>query len=76
MFKVLATPPISWLGLCKTPVEGAQTSIYCAISPDVENACGSYFLDCRVKKSSALTNDEQLAKRVWEESERLVYKKQ
>jgi len=35
-------------GLFKTPTEGAQTSIYCAVSEEVEGVNGKYFSDCKV----------------------------
>ena len=72
MFTILKTPPISWLGFCRTPEEGAQTSIFCAVSAHVEG--GKYYLECKERKSSAPANDEELARKIWEESERLVYK--
>jgi hypothetical protein len=30
-------------------VEGAQTSIYLAVSEEVEGVSGKYFMDCKVK---------------------------
>jgi hypothetical protein len=30
-------------------VEGAQTSIYVAVSEEVEGVSGKYFVDCKVK---------------------------
>lgn len=35
-------------GLFKSPTEGAQTTIHCAVSEDLANVTGKYFLDCKV----------------------------
>ena len=34
--------PFVWL-LLKTPSQGAQTSIYCALEPNLQNVSGKYF---------------------------------
>ncbi|KAJ2952072.1 hypothetical protein O0L34_g4337 [Tuta absoluta] len=59
----------------KTPLEGAQTSIYLAVSPDVEGVSGAYFRDCRATKVTKLAQDSELAKKLWEISEQLVKSK-
>ena len=41
VFKVLLAPA-TWL-LIKTPKQGAQTSIYCAVSAELEGVTGLYF---------------------------------
>lgn len=56
----------------QTPWEAAQTSIYLAVSPEVENVTGKYFCDCRQKQPSKCSQDPELAKRLWLESEKLV----
>jgi retinol dehydrogenase 12 len=53
----------------KTTEEGAQTSLYCATSPEVESADGRYYDDCKEAPPSAVANDEALAKELWEKSE-------
>ena len=52
--------PLSW-GLkiisrlfFKTPEQGAQTSIYLAISDEVSGVSGKYFLDCHVRNLLSL----------------------
>jgi retinol dehydrogenase 12 len=57
--------------LCKTPWTAAQTSNYLAVSPDVNNVSGKYFADCHLASSSAL-RDVELAKKLWDLSERLT----
>ena len=60
-----------WLAL-KTPTEGAQTSIYCAVEEGIEGQSGSYFADCAVKDSSKQSCDLGVAKKLWELSEGLT----
>jgi len=36
-------PIFSWILKWKTPVHGAQTSIYCAIAPELEGITGKYY---------------------------------
>ena len=58
----------------RSPEVGAQTSIYLASSPAVEGVTGKYFADCQPVKSSPLSYDEQLAKRLWQVSQELTGK--
>ncbi|XP_026578904.1 dehydrogenase/reductase SDR family member 13-like, partial [Pseudonaja textilis] len=51
---------------------GAQTSIYCATEEGIERLSGGYFVDCQPKVPSPLARDDQLAKKLWEFSERLL----
>ncbi|XP_008485985.2 retinol dehydrogenase 14-like [Diaphorina citri] len=37
----------------KTPEQGAQTSIYLAVSKEVEGVSGKYFSDCKVSVLAA-----------------------
>lgn len=48
--------------------EGAQTQIYCATAPECANEDGLYYTKSRVKKPSALAEDEALAKELWKRS--------
>ena len=56
----------------KTPRLGAQTSIFLSVSPTVEGVSGKYFSDCRLARVSPNAADAELAKRLWEISEKLV----
>ncbi|KAK3891139.1 hypothetical protein Pcinc_004932 [Petrolisthes cinctipes] len=51
---------------------GAQTNIYLAVSEEVEGVSGQYFIDCKEVKTSKLARDKDLAKRLWEVSEKAV----
>ncbi|KAK3092840.1 hypothetical protein FSP39_007804, partial [Pinctada imbricata] len=56
----------------KSPMQGAQTSIYCAVSEDLNNVSGKYFSDCAIKGESKQAKDDGTAKKLWEVSEKLV----
>uniref|UniRef100_T1J5Y8 Dehydrogenase n=1 Tax=Strigamia maritima TaxID=126957 RepID=T1J5Y8_STRMM len=49
----------------KTVKQGAQTTIYCALSERVQNQSGLYYSDCAEKRTSALARDEEAAKKIW-----------
>jgi NAD(P)-dependent dehydrogenase (short-subunit alcohol dehydrogenase family) len=55
-----------------TPEQGAETSIYLAVSPDVERVTGKYFKRKREISSSRESYDDAAARRLWEVSERLT----
>ena len=55
----------------RTPEQGAATAIYLASSPAVEGVSGKYFVDCREARSSGVSYDESLARRLWDASARL-----
>ena len=49
----------------KSPEEGAETSIYLASSPDVENISGKYFFEKKEARSKEITYNESIAERLW-----------
>jgi len=57
----------------KEPKKGAETSIYLASSPEVENITGEYFVKKKIKESSTESYDMDLAKKLWEISKKYVY---
>ena len=52
--------------------QGAQTSIYLASSNDLAETTGQYFVNCKAIRSSELSYDLHLARRLWDISEQLV----
>uniref|UniRef100_A0AAR2L1C1 Uncharacterized protein n=1 Tax=Pygocentrus nattereri TaxID=42514 RepID=A0AAR2L1C1_PYGNA len=58
--------------LMKTPWQGAQTTIYCAVTEGLESKSGCYFSDCVERQPSPEGKDDEVARRLWEESARLV----
>lgn len=63
--------PVVWL-VCKTPFQGAQTSLYCAVSGDLEGVTGRYYADCVEAPSSEASKNEEDAKKLWDVSNELV----
>jgi len=59
------------LGL-KTVPQGAATQVYLATNPALANVSGQYFADCNVAKPRPDANDEAMAKKLWEVSEKIV----
>jgi NAD(P)-dependent dehydrogenase (short-subunit alcohol dehydrogenase family) len=55
-----------------TPEQGAQTSIYLATSPEVENVTGKYWVKSKAVSSSRAAYDETTWTRLWEVSDKLV----
>ncbi len=52
--------------------EGAQTQVYLASSPEVENITGKYFVRKQITETSQLSHDEKLRRDLWGVSEELV----
>ncbi|KAG7253143.1 hypothetical protein CRUP_013422 [Coryphaenoides rupestris] len=52
----------------KTPVQGAQTTLYCAVEPGLEGQSGGYFSDCAPGRRSTQAVDDDLAQKLWEVS--------
>ncbi|KAG1944271.1 retinol dehydrogenase [Pimephales promelas] len=50
----------------KTSVQGAQTTIYCAVAPELETESGKYYSDCAPAKCSRAAMDDEMAQRLWE----------
>jgi len=52
--------------------KGAATSIYLASSADVEGSSGKYFRNSRIARSSRISQDENIARELWERSTELT----
>ena len=55
-----------------SPADGARTSVYLATSPEVDGVSGSYFSRRRVVPLTEVAADRVAARRLWDESERLI----
>jgi NAD(P)-dependent dehydrogenase (short-subunit alcohol dehydrogenase family) len=55
-----------------SPEKGAETSIYLASSPEVEGLSGGYFVKKAEARSSDVSYDERIARRLWEVSAELT----
>lgn len=51
-----------------TPEQGAETSLYCAASPEVADHDGRYYDKCRERRPSRVSEDAALAKALWDKS--------
>jgi NAD(P)-dependent dehydrogenase (short-subunit alcohol dehydrogenase family) len=58
--------------LMKSPEKGAETSIYLASSPEVEGLSGRYFVKKAEARSSDVSHDKRMARRLWEASAELT----
>ena len=56
----------------KNPTDGAQTSIFCAVDESVANETGKYYSDCKEKTPSKRAQDDEVAKKLWDLSAKLV----
>jgi NAD(P)-dependent dehydrogenase (short-subunit alcohol dehydrogenase family) len=55
-----------------SPQKAARTPIYLAVSPEIIGLTGKYFVKCRSVPASAASYDLEMAKQVWEISNKLV----
>ena len=55
-----------------SPQQAAKTLVVLALSPEVENITGEYFVKGKTVPSSSITRDPVLATTVWEISDKLV----
>ncbi|KAL0967605.1 hypothetical protein UPYG_G00254390 [Umbra pygmaea] len=60
------------LAFFKSPLEGAQTPLYLACSPDVEDVMGKCFSNCEEEELLPKATDDNVARRLWDVSETLV----
>ena len=59
--------------ILKTPRQGAQTTIYCAVAEELEEVSGKYFGDCRQQvPKTAVSMDDEVAERLWKVSSEMV----
>ena len=67
-------PLIKWIvaRVSLTPEAGADNTIFLATSAEVEGITGKYFVKREAVPSSTLSYDKDLAKRLWEVSEKLT----
>ena len=57
----------------KTVEQGAQTSIYCAVSQEMEGVTGQYLANCQIKPlRNRQTTDDEAADKLWEMSKEMV----
>jgi hypothetical protein len=52
--------------------QGAATTCYVALNPQLKGVTGKYFADCNEEKTSKLAKSDSMAKQLWEFSEELI----
>lgn len=52
--------------------QGAATTCYVALHPKIKEVSGKYFVDCNEMKASSKARDEELAKKLWDFSNKLL----
>lgn len=62
--------PIKWF--FKTPVQGCQTSLYCAVSEELDTVSGKYFSDNREAQLAPRMVDPERNLKLWEASVKTV----
>ena len=58
--------------LSKSPEQGAQTTIYCAVAEELEGVTGKYFSDCKETKLKKFAEDDKAAEKLWRISAEMV----
>lgn len=58
--------------MIKSPWEGAQTTIYCAVDESLASSSGLYYSDCAVKKPAPQALNDAAAKKLWDLSASMV----
>jgi WW domain-containing oxidoreductase len=56
----------------KSIEQGAATTVYCATADELAHTGGQYFRDCQPHAMSQGARDSELAKQLWEHTEKLV----
>jgi retinol dehydrogenase 12 len=59
--------------VARSPVQGAETSIYLASSPSVEAITGKYFQDSHEVTPAPRANDMDVARKLWDVSAEMVH---
>ncbi|XP_068146408.1 retinol dehydrogenase 12 isoform X1 [Drosophila tropicalis] len=61
--------PLFW-SVMKTPKNGAQTTLFAALDPDLNQVSGVYFSECSLKQVAPVGCDDKMAKWLWAKSEK------
>jgi len=58
--------------LLRSPLEGARTLVYVASALELGNVSSRFYLRCRERQTNQSLTTPNIARRLWEASERLV----
>ncbi|OMO58617.1 hypothetical protein COLO4_34484 [Corchorus olitorius] len=64
--RAICSIPGPWKFFYKSVPQGAATTCYVALHPQVKGVAGEYFADCNVANPSSKAEDADLAKRLWD----------
>ena len=56
----------------RSPLKGAETSLYLCSSDDIAEISGTYFYNCKVKRPKSWAADDAAAQKLWDYSEQCV----
>ncbi|XP_004081219.1 retinol dehydrogenase 12 [Oryzias latipes] len=56
----------------KNSLQGAQTTIYCAVEPSLDTESGGYYSDCAAASCSSAGKDDTVAEKLWDLSCRML----
>jgi len=63
--------PLAWL-LVRSPYEGCQTVLYCAVSEELQDVSGRFYANCTEEPWSKVSLDDTVALKLWNVSEVLT----
>ncbi|XP_060576274.1 retinol dehydrogenase 12-like [Ruditapes philippinarum] len=63
--------PVPYL-VFKTVAQGAQTTIHCAVSKELDGVSGKYFSDCVIKEEASQVQQDDTALRLWKISAQMT----
>lgn len=67
-----ALAPVVFYFFWKSVNSGCQTSLYCALDPELKDVTGKYFSDCKIAEESKNAQDDNTAEWLWRISEKLT----
>lgn len=67
-----AIAPAVFYFFWKSVKSGCQTTVYCALDPELRNVSGKYFSDCKITEESKSAQDDGTAEWLWRTSEKLT----
>ena len=62
---------VGWIGMKNVP-QGAATQCYVSVHPDAPQNAGNYFADSNVKAASKHGQNEDIAKKLWQVSAKII----
>lgn len=70
LFMIVSAPVYYFFS--KSPLQGAQTTLYCALEDQKKLIGGGYYGDCKISSVNPLALGEENSKKLWKVSEELI----